>query len=592
MKRILSVFGVVSIMVLTASLIVACSKDDDNGKAEEPNQVKPDSTDINIPVGDSVNLVFYQSDGIIRYISNQDVDSMSYADNGNLQVYYLKDNRVVSYSIHMLDSVGHGIPAGVTASAFPETSDFMEAIDNATAPDSIINKVEPSAPRDETASDYSDYIENFTVKNTIVFKWSGNTVEVSGSAKGVTVTKNNGHVTVQSTKGKMQYVLEGSTTDGSFKVETLADDDNKKFALSLNGVEITNPNGPAINIQSGKTVLVNLRPGKVNTLKDGEIYTQSGTESPKGTFFSEGQLIFSGAGTLNVTSLGGHGICSDDYIRLRNNTGEINITSAKDGFNTKDIFLMYGGKVKINSSRDGISVRRGPFELYAGTLDITSADDGIVSDDSLLASVKIGGGRINVATTDPKGHAITTKGNLVIDKGSFTASTQGAASKCITAVGDITITDSYINLSTQGNPQYDEDEDDWSSAACLRSKSGLSVSGSNLFLLSSGQGSKCINAAAGVNLETSSLTLATKGPDYEGDNNNVRSRAIDAVSLTVGDGSVLQISAAVTAVYVESKFDVKGGNVFAYSLSDAIKAVNVKGSYSQTGGLITSGLSK
>ena len=47
-----------------------------------------------------------------------------------------------------------------------------------------------------------------------------------------------------------------------------------------------------------------------------------------------------------------------------------------------------------------------------------------------------------------------------------------------------------------------------------------------------------------------------------------------------------------TAIYAETKFDVKGGNTFAYTQSEDAKAVIVKGTYSQTGGLVMSGFSK
>jgi hypothetical protein len=206
--------------------------------------------------------------------------------------------------------------------------------------------------------------------------------------------------------------------------------------------------------------------------------------------------------------------------------------------------------------------------------------------------VKIGGGNLKIVTTDAKGHSVTTTGNLTIENGTVTASTQGAASKCLTASGEMVIKDSYINLATQGDPLFDEDENDWSSAACIRAKSSLSISGSDVYLFSAGNGSKCINAASDVTLGSSALSLVTNGDDYDGDGNKIRSRAIDVISMSVNDGTSLGISAAKTAVYVETGLNVTGGNTFAYSLSDETKALYVKGTITQTGGLVMSGLSK
>ena len=589
MKRLHIVIA--SFLVVTLMLCVACTQDDDTGSYDKSSTEKKDSTIV-----DSTAIIFYQNDGIVRYIRYSEVDSVRPSGNGTIRAFYFNDKRVACYHINFLDSVSFNRSSAITISAFPKAFDYISAIDSATAP-AHTNVTEPSAPSDDEAEDYSDYIENFSVKNTITFTWSGNNVTWSGTVPSdVSITKDNGHVTVESSKGKMRYRLQGTTEDGSFKIANMnnAESDNKKFILELYGVDITNPNGPAINIQSSKTVLINMPKDKVNSLKDGSAYTQVDGESRKGTFFSEGQLVFSGPGTLNVTSLGGHGICSDDYVRLRYNVGEINITAVKDGINTKDYFLMYGGTVKINSSGDGIGVRRGGFELYGGSVDITCVDDGIVSDyiNPDTAFVKIGGGRLNITTTGPKGHAVTTTGRLMVSKGTVTASTQGAASKGFNAGGDISVADSYVYLSTEGNPQYDEEENDWSSAACIRAKSALAISGSDIFLLSSGQGSKCVNAAAGVNIGTSNVAMAAKGTDYAGGDNNVRSRAVDAASLKVGIGTNLGISAAKVAISTEGNLDISGGNTFAYTLSDDSKAVIVKGSISQTGGLLMSGLSE
>ena len=337
-------------------LCVACTQDDDTGSYDKSSAEKKDSTIV-----DSTAIIFYQNDGIIRYIRYSEVDSVRPSGNGSIRAFYFNDRRVACYHINFLDSISFNRSSAITISAFPKASDYISAIDSATAP-AHTNVTEPSAPSDEEEEGYSDYIENFNVKNTITFTWSGNNVTWSGTVPSdVSITKDNGHVTVESSKGKMRYRLQGTTEDGSFKIANMnnAESDNKKFILELYGVDITNPNGPAINIQSSKTVLVNMPKDKVNSLKDGSTYTQVDGESRKGTFFSEGQLVFSGPGTLNVTSLGGHGICSDDYVRLRYNVGEINITAVKDGINTKDYFLMYGGTVKINSSGDGIGVRRG-----------------------------------------------------------------------------------------------------------------------------------------------------------------------------------------------------------------------------------------
>lgn len=511
------------------------------------------------------SVYFHQNDGITRLSSTAVIDSIGFNSNRTSAVFHFEGKRSASYGLGMLDSItfNRTIPG---ASDFPTASDFIKAINSTTDPE-YSNVAEP-----KPATDDSDFIENFTVKNSIKFTFNGNSVTVSGSVTGVTVKTSGAHVTVLSTKGKMRYLLEGSSSNGSFKVITEdGDADNKKFCLTLNGVNLTNPNGPAINIQSGKSVYLLINKNTVNTLCDGSTYTSTASEDQKGTIFSEGQLLISGTGTLNIKSLGGHGICSDDYIRLRANTGTINITSLKDGINTKDKFIMYGGNVTIDSSKDGVSVRRGQFSLFGGILDMTCVDDGIVSDytNADTACVSIEGGYARISTTGGKGHAIATTGPLTVTGGAVSATVTGNASKCLNVWGDISIKGGNIILLASGEPMYDEEENDYSSAACIRSRKNLSVSGGSLSLISTGNGGKGINTELATDITGGTLTVITEGTDYSVNGTTIRCRSLDTQSL-----------------------NISGGTVYAYSTRNRINALNIKSSLNQTGGLIMYGLSE
>lgn len=193
----------------------------------------------------------------------------------------------------------------------------------------------------------------------------------------------------------MQYVLSGTCSDGSFKIYS-----DKKFVLQLDGITPNKPSGPAINIQNGKTIeedggyphkaiYVLVSDGTTNTLTDGSSYSQSVTidgidEDQKACFFSEGQLIFSGAGTLNVTGNNRHAVRSDDYIRLRNSV-KMNITAnGEDGINGKDYLIVDGGTHTINvSASKGKGLKSDTILIAGGSTNITctgSSAEGIEAD--------------------------------------------------------------------------------------------------------------------------------------------------------------------------------------------------------------------
>ena len=110
-------------------------------------------------------------------------------------------------------------------------------------------------------------------------------------------------------------MLSGSTANGFFK--TLS---NYRQAFVLNGVSITNPDGAAINNQGKKHLYVIVNGS--NSLSDGASAAYAvadDEEDMKAVFFSEGQVVFSGEGSLTVTALntqGKSGITSDDYIHI------------------------------------------------------------------------------------------------------------------------------------------------------------------------------------------------------------------------------------------------------------------------------------
>ena len=121
---------------------------------------------------------------------------------------------------------------------------------------------------------------------TIHITWTeeGNTRILNPKAfEGIDITTENGHVVVQAnTEEELTYALSGKTTEGSLKIYS-----TKKFELLMNGVDLTNNSGPAINIQSGKKATITLATGLTNRLADGSSYTPYGSEDMKGTLFSE-----------------------------------------------------------------------------------------------------------------------------------------------------------------------------------------------------------------------------------------------------------------------------------------------------------------
>lgn len=304
----------------------------------------------------------------------------------------------------------------------------------------------------ETGYDEDDLVEtSFTLSNTVTITY-GSSVSVSNplDGNGVTITLDGKNVVVNASVAGVAYEVSGSTANGSLKIYS-----DKKYKLVLNGVSITSTDRPAINIQSKKTAFVVVADNSENTLTDAAAYTSvTSGEDAKAAFFSEGQLVFSGAGSLAVTGNYKHAIASDDYIRIR--SGKLNLTSkVKDAIHANDAFIMDNGTVTLTSADDGIQVDAGYAIMNDGTLSITSAGKGITAqnedeDPDVTPYLVINGGTINITSSANEG--IESKGHLTINSGNITTKTYDDG---INADGNIYINGGRIYTYATNNDAID-----------------------------------------------------------------------------------------------------------------------------------------
>jgi hypothetical protein len=282
-------------------------------------------------------------------------------------------------------------------------------------------------------SDNEDYIENNTFSSVINIKYSGTSATVSGSADGVTVTTNGANVSVASTAKNVAYVLSGSTSNGSFKVQS----SDKKFEIKLNGVSITNPTGAAINSQSGKRAYIVVADGTSNYLTDGTSYTIPDKEDMKGTIFSEGELLFSGSGKLRISANAKAGISSDDYVMFRPGNNIYVKASAGNAIKGNDAIIIKGGVINVETSAaasKGIS-SDGYVEMDGGRVTAITTGTGEYDSDekdvSGCSGVKsdstftMNGGELLCKSTGKGGKGISSDQQMIFNGGTVKVITTG-----------------------------------------------------------------------------------------------------------------------------------------------------------------------
>ncbi len=360
-------------------------------------------------------------------------------------------------------------------------------------------------------------VNDQTWSDTLHIVWNGSEAVVTGAIDSIEVTNGNGYVTVNSSVTRLiTYVLSGSGT-GQLTIYGAI-----KHQLLLNGLTLTCPDGPAINNQCHKKCFVVVN--GTNSLTDGSSYSAS-DEDRKAAFFSEGQMIFSGEGSLTVNGNYKHAIASDDYIHLPADfKGALSLTSASDGLHANDALLISGGNVTIKAGSDGVQCDS-TITISGGSLHISAEGDGIQSD---TAHIVINGGEITVAKAGDKG--IVAFGDVTITNGTIRVNSEYKCIKAgkkennkIVSAGNINISGGDIQVICSGTSSSGGGWGGWTDSSdgspeAMEAKGTVTISGGTVYAQSSDD---AINAGGDFTVSGGKVMAYSTGNDGLDANGNM-----------------------------------------------------------------------
>ncbi|MFY7846211.1 carbohydrate-binding domain-containing protein [Chryseobacterium gambrini] len=314
----------------------------------------------------------------------------------------------------------------------------------------------------------------------IIYKGSENATIINPySNQGVNITATGGTVNVVSTAtiSNLEYNLLGTSTTGSLTMSS-----SLPASFVMNNLNLTNASGPAINITGGQTHTFAIQAGTTNSLTDGSSSTKNGTLQ------TDGKIIFTGTGTLNIKGIKKHGVSTSAGIEVQN--GNITVTSAaSDGFHSEG-YVMSSGTVNITATGDAIDAGDTAISISGGNVTATLASADVKAIKTGASTIGISGGTFNLTLTGAQSKAISAKGNITFDGGNITAALSGAA--VLTASGS-----GY-------DPSY---------STAIKTDASVIVNGGtfNLSLASTANGGKGISAAQNITVNNGNLTITTAG---------------------------------------------------------------------------------
>ena len=412
---------------------------------------------------------------------------------------------------------GGNMPNGNGSSAtMGELATFDITLDAVTA--------EPTESAAEYFPDEEDPLENNEFTTEVAIDLSSPTAKTEN---GVEVSVNGGHVTANhgSTK-KVCYVVSGTTTNGSLTI--LGD---KKYAVRLNGVNITNPDSAALNLLSGKRAYIILTDGTTNTLADGTGGSQ------KGALYCKGKLLFNGSGSLSVTGNTNNGIHSADYIVFRKGNKVYVKSSANHGIKANDGIFINGGVLNV--------------EVSAAAAKGINCESHVIVNGGRTTVRTSGNGTYDTEDKECKGAAgIKADSTLTVNAGELWLKSTGSGGKGINVDMEATVNGGSVYIVTTGG-QF-KSNNDTSSPKGIKVDGNLTINGGTIWVRTSGYN--------GEGIETKSELRITGG--------EVASYAYDDAinskgDMTVSGGYVYAQGEHNDGLDANGNCYIKGGVVYA-----------------------------
>jgi len=331
-----------------------------------------------------------------------------------------------------------------------ELTTFDVTIDKTTA--------EPTDVATAYFPDEEDALENSEFTTEVSIDLSN---PVAKTLNGVEVTVNGGHVTADhGSEKKVCYVVSGSTSNGSLTILG-----EKKYAVKLNGVSITNPDSAALNLLSGKRAFVILAEGTTNTLADGT------GGSHKGTLYCKGKLLFNGTGSLSVTGNSNNGIHSADYIIFNKGNNIYVKSTTNHGIKANDGIFINGGILNV--------------EVSAAAAKGINCESDIIVNGGRTTVLTTGTGTYDSTDREAKGAAgIKTDSVLTVNGGELWLKSTGSGGKGINVDMEANFNGGSVYVVTTGS-QY-KSNNDTSSPKGIKADGNITISGGKIWVRTSG----------------------------------------------------------------------------------------------------------
>lgn len=436
------------------------------------------------------------------------------------------------------------------------------------------NTSESSSSESTSTVSTSTLSFDFTQEDLRTDVYDAETITLNGSSAtsdGNNASISGGVITI-TTAG--DYVITGTLSDGQLIVNAAV---GEEVHIVLDNASITNTTGSAVLITGGDKVIITLKEGTSNVIKDASTYVQA-EEEPNAAIFSSSDLTFNGTGELIIDANYNHAIYSKDDLRLID--VNMTITAENDAIKGKDVVWAQGVTLNITANGDGI-VATNTETTEVGNVLISDSDitikaglDGIQAEnilDIVSGTYNITSGTLMSAEESGKG--LKAVNEIIIDGGDFVIS---AKDDSIHTNGALVINNGSLSL-TSGDDGLHADNSitiNGGHTTIVESYEGIEAAVITLndgvvdltsfddgINGSSGSGSQSMSSESGVLVTINGGTLVMDASGDGLDSNG---------SLVMNDGTVIVFGPTNNgngAIDYNGTFELKGGTLLAVGSS-------------------------
>ena len=229
------------------------------------------------------------------------------------------------------------------------------------------------------------------------------------------------------------YKLSGALP-GMLAVDAKGED----VVIELDGVSVSNSDGPALYVRKAESVTLKLSGDNVL-----ESDTSSTYETLNATLYSKADLIIDGNGSLQVSCPFGHAIKAKDTFTSKN--GKVSLDAFEDGLHVNEDAVFENGDWTIKAGDEGVQTEMN-LQVKNGTYSVESTGDALRAEDI----VTIEGGTFHLATTEQEG--IEGKNKVLISGGEVNIDAQDDA---INAANDLEISGGTVFAASRNNDAID-----------------------------------------------------------------------------------------------------------------------------------------